>query len=71
MTGKTVKLTVGQAIVRYLINQYTIIDGNVISYLLEYLVFLVMVMLLACRKPLNKFRIVCLHGGVRMSNLWL
>lgn len=28
MTGKTVKLTVGQAIVRYLINQYTIIDGE-------------------------------------------
>ena len=28
MTGKTVKLTVGQAIVRYLINQYTTIDGE-------------------------------------------
>ena len=28
MTGKTVKLTVGQAIVRYLINQFTIIDGE-------------------------------------------
>lgn len=28
MTGKTVKLTVGQAIVRYLINQYTMIDGE-------------------------------------------
>ena len=28
MTGKTVKLTVGQAIVRYLINQHTIIDGE-------------------------------------------
>ena len=28
MTGKTVKLTVGQAIVQYLINQHTIIDGE-------------------------------------------
>ena len=28
MTGRTLKLTVGQVIARYLINQYTIIDGE-------------------------------------------
>ncbi len=28
MTGTTVQLTVGQALVRYLINQYTEIDGK-------------------------------------------
>jgi hypothetical protein len=68
MTGKTVKLTVGQAIVRYLINQFTIIDGE--RHQLFAGVFLVMVMLLAYQRPSNKFKTGCLHGVARTSNPW-
>ena len=71
MTGKTVKLTVGQAIVRYLINQYTMIDGERHQLFAGVFGIFGHGNVTCLSGPLSKFRIVYLHGGAKTSNPWL
>ena len=70
MTGKTVKLTVGQAIVRYLINQYTIIDGERHQLFAGVFGIFGHGNVTCLSEPSNKFKTGCLHGVARTSNPW-
>ena len=70
MGNNIVRLTMAQAIVRYLVNQYTEIDGVRVPLFAGAFGIFGMVMSPVLPKPLSGCRISCQLGAVRTSNLW-
>jgi len=64
MSQKTIRLTMTQALVRYLCNQFTEIDGERVP------LFAGVFVSPACLKPYIPCKTSCPPGAGRMSNRW-
>ena len=71
MANRTIRLTMAQAIVRYLVNQYTEIDGaRVSAFCRRVRYFWTWQCDLSCRSAGGGARSGYRHGGDRMNNPW-
>lgn len=70
MTAKTLRLTMAQALVRYLCNQFTEIDGGAFRCLRASSRSSGMAMSHAFPKPWKRCRTDCRHGAGRTNNPW-